>query len=482
MKGKIRGILRGLTAEKANTLLMVFLFAAQAAVLSMILMFSGGGRITEALAKTVKLDVAYSNDFFAAPHYAPDVKSEPYPAIYELIDADPRGFCDYFNAIKDGMRELGQSGDVFYYNFNIITAVTAPGLKRLPGADLPGSSVSMLESVFGIEDFRFFEVHDIGFESCSSEELTEDSLFVPVGAQVRLSDGTLCPVQMGDKVELSNPGGSKSHTFTVQGIYKNDFRFDYSFGFDDRFINTSGIVVSNISIEKYLFDGNDETTLMSTQINHPVYRVSHFSRIASFEEKMEQFARDMKSYAKNNGLNAPQLKVQQTEALKSLGGIKGVAGLYSVVFAVVEIMLIVLLAGFLYYLASKKKHEMYIYYSLGEDKKAVALRSSLYFSTAGAAGALIGCIPGYFLSRMLSSAVARNSLKIQSELLRYSYYGRIMIKTLDQLSFESLGAGDILKYVLFTVLITLVITAVIVFISTFTLMRGNMRDNIGGGD
>lgn len=482
MKGKIRGILRGLTAEKANTLLMAFLFAAQAAVLSMILMFSGGGRITEALAKTVKLDVAYSNDFFAAPHYAPDVKSEPYPAIYELIDADPPGFCDYFNTIKDGMRELGQSGDVSYYNFNIITAVTAPGLKRLPGADLPGSSVSMLESVFGIEDFRFFEINDIGFESCGPEELTEDSLFVPAGAQIRLSDGTLRPVQMGDKVELSNPGGSKSHTFTVQGIYKNDFRFDYSFGFDDRFINTSGIVVSNISIEKYLFDGNDETTLMSTQINHPVYRLSHYSRIASFEEKMEQFARDMKSYAKNNGLNAPQLKIQQTEALKSLGGIKGVAGLYSGVFAAVELMLIVLLSGFLYYLTSKKKREMFIYCSLGEGKAAVGLRNSMFFGMAGAVGALIGCIPGYFLCRMLSNAVARNSLRIQSELLRYSYYGRTMIKTLDQIEISELDAGTVVKYVLFTVLLTLVITAVIAFISTFVLMRGNVRENIGGGD
>ena len=482
MKGKIRGILRGLMAEKANTLLMIVLFAAQAAVLSMILMFSGGGRIAESLAKTVKLDIAYSNDFMASPHYNPDAKTDPYPTMYELIDSDPEGFCKYLSAIKDGMRALGQSDDISYYNFNIITAVTAPGFKRLPGADLPGSSGIALENLFGIENFSFFEINDIGFDSCSSQELTEDSLFVPAGAQIRLSDGSLRPVQLGDKVEITNPGGTLRHTFTVQGIYRSEFRFDYSYGFDDSFINSSGIVVPNKSIEKYLFDEKDAITLRSTIINHPVYRLSHYSRISSLEEKMEKFALDMKSFAKDGGLNAPQLKLQQTEAIRSLGSIKGVANLYSGVFAVVELMLLVLLAGFLYYLVSKKKREMYIYYSLGEDKKAVALRSSLYFGTAGAVGALIGCIPGYFLSRMLSSAVARNSLKIQSELLRYSYYGRSMIKALDQLSFEGLGAGDILKCVLFTVLITLVITAIIVFISTFILMRGNMRDNIGGGD
>ena len=167
---------------------------------------------------------------------------------------------------------------------------------------------------------------------------------------------------------------------------------------------------------------------------------------------MEKFAQDMQSFSKDNGLKAAQLKVQQTEALKSLGNIRGVAGIYSVVFAVVELMLLVLLAGFLYYLASKKKREMYIYYSLGEDKKDVALRTSMFFGTAGAAGALIGCIPGYFLSRMLNSAVASNSLKIQSELLRYSYYGRTMIKTLDQIEISELDAGTVVKYVLFTVL------------------------------
>ena len=482
MKGKIRGILRGLMAEKSNTMLMVILFALQAAVLSMILMFSGGGRITEALAGSVKLDIAYSNSFMASPHYEPNIKTDPYMAINELIDSDPKGFYKYLTTLKDGLRDLGQSSDSSYYNFNLVTTVMAPGFKRLPGADLPGSSEIMLENVFGIESFRFFEINDIGFESCSSEELTEDSLFVPAGAQIRLTDGSLRPVQLGDKVELSNPGGSLRYTFTVQGIYRTDFRFDYSYGFDDIFINSSGIVVSNISIEKHLLDENDAITLRSTRINHPVYRISHYSRISSFEVKMERFAQDMQSFSKDNGLNAPQLKVQQTEALKSLGNIRGVAGIYSVVFAVVGLMLLVLLAGFLYYLASKKKREMYIYYSLGEDKKDVALRTSMFFGTAGAAGALIGCIPGYFLSRMLNSAVASNSLKIQSELLRYSYYGRTMIKELDQIEIANIGAFGIVKYILLTVLLTLLIATVITFISTFVLMKGSVREQIGGGD
>ena len=482
MIGKIKRIFRGLKAEKANTILMVFLFVVQAAVLSMMIMFSGGDRITETLAKTVHLDLAYSNDFLASPHYVPDMDSDPYKGVYEFVERDPEGYYSYFKTIKDGLRELGQGSDVSYYNFNIITMMKAPGFKRLPGSDQSEYSEYILEPVYGIEDFRFFEVNDIGFESCSLEELTEDSLFVPSGAQIRLSDGTLRPVQLADRVELINPSGSKSHTFTVQGIYSNDFRFDYSYGFDDSFINSSGLVVSNASIEKYLYDDQDRTALLTTQINHPVYRLSHYSRLESFESKMDQFASDLQTFAKNRGYNAPHLAVQQSGTLKTLGSIKGAAALYSGVFTAVELMLIVLLSGFLYYLTSKKKREMFIYYSLGEGKAAVGLRNSMYFGMAGVAGALIGCIPGYFLCRMLSNAVARNSLKIQSELLRYSYYGRTMIKTLDQIEISELDAGTVVKYVLFTVLLTLVITAVIAFISTFVLMRGNVRENIGGGD
>ncbi|MBQ9826704.1 MAG: hypothetical protein IJM61_05955, partial [Firmicutes bacterium] len=185
---------------------------------------------------------------------------------------------------------------------------------------------------------------------------------------------------------------------------------------------------------------------------------------------------------RSNGYNAPHLAEQQSGALKALGNVRGAAGLYNGIFAVVELMLIALLSGFLYYLVSKKKREMFIYYSLGEGKAAVGLRNSMFFGMAGAVGALIGCIPGYFLCRMLSNAVARNSLRIQSELLRYSYYGRTMIKTLDQIEISELDAGTVVKYVVFTILLTLVITAVIVFISTFVLMRGNVRENIGGGD
>ena len=481
MIGRIKRIFLGLKAEKANTVLMVILFVVQAAVLSMMIMFSGGDRITEALAKTVHLGLAYSNDFLASPNYYP-LEDDPYKTVYEFVESNPKGYYAYFNALKNGLRELGQSSDVSYYNFNIIASVKAPGFIRLPGAALSQDPDTILESVYGIEDFRFFVINDIGFDKCSYVELTDDSLFVPSGAQIRLSDGTLRPVQLGDRVELSNPSGSKSHTFTVQGIYSNDFRFDYSYGFDDRFVNSSGIVVSNLSIEKYLFDSQDRTMLRSTQINHPVYRLSHYSRLDSFENRMSQFASDLQSLANSGGYNSPNLSVQQSGALTTLGSIKGASALYSGIFAVVELMLIVLLSGFLYYLTSKKKREMFIYYSLGEGKGAVGLRNAMYFGAAGAAGALIGCIPGYFLCRMLTNAVARNSLKIQSELLRYSYYGRTMIKNLDQMEIATPSTGTVVKHVLFTVLLTLVITAVIAFISTFVIMRGNARENIGGGD
>ena len=482
MIGKIRRILLGLKAEKANTLLMVFLFVVQAAVLSMMLMFSGGDRIAETLLKTVKLDLAFRNDFFSAPRYEADVKSDPYMAVYEFVEHDPEGYYTYLNTIKDGMRQLGQSDDVSYCNFNITTSVKTPGFKRVPGMEPADYNSIMLDYVFGIESFQFFEVNDIGFESFSSVELTEDSLFVPSGAQIRLPDGSLRPAELGDSVEITNPSGSRSHIFTIQGIYSNDFRFDYSYGFDDSFINSSGIVVSNRSIEKLLFDAQDMITLRTTRLNHPVYRLSNYSRLYSFESRMDQFASDLQAFARSNGYNAPHLAEQQSGALKALGNVRGAAGLYNGIFAVVELMLIALLSGFLYYLVSKKKREMFIYYSLVEGKAAVGLRNSMFFGMAGAVGALIGCIPGYFLCRMLSNAVARNSLRIQSELLRYSYYGRTMIKTLDQIEISELDAGTVVKYVVFTIMLTLVITAVIVFISTFVLMRGNVRENIGGGD
>ena len=483
MSSKIKWILKGLKAERTNTVLSIFLFVVQAAVLSMIIMFSGGDRITEALANTVHLDLAYRNEFLASPNYSPDIKQgDPYRSIHEFTELDPEGYYTYFSMLKNGLRELGQSTDVSYYNFNITAMVRTPGLKRGAGDDPPGHLDIVFDTVFGIEDFSFFEVNDIGFESCSSSELSEDSLFVPLGSQIRLSDGTLRPVKLGDSVELIGPSDSKRHTFTIQGIYNDGFRFDYSYGFDDRFVNSSGIVVANISIEKYLLDANDLRTLRSMQLNHPTYRLSHYSRFDSFVHRMDKIVSDLESFARYNGYNDPQLKVQRSGTLKTLEGIKGAAALYSGVLTVVELMLTVLLSGFLYYLVSKKKRELVIFYSLGERKCGVGLRNSMYFGATGAVGALIGCVPGYFLCKMLSDTVVRNSLRIQSELLRYSYYGRTMIKTLYQIGVSELGAGAVVKYALFTVLITLIITAVISFISTFALLRGNVRESIAGGN
>ena len=57
-----------------------------------------------------------------------------------------------------------------------------------------------------------------------------------------------------------------------------------------------------------------------------------------------------------------------------------------------------------------------------------------------------------------------------------------MIKELDQIAIADIGAFGIVKYILLTVLLTLLIATVITFISTFVLMKGSVREQIGGGD
>lgn len=482
MLRQLRRIAHGWRAEKADTLLTALVFLLFAALLSLTLMFSGGSAVAEKLSQTIPFNFRYENRFLFGPRYQAS-RGEPYLNLRDFAEAAPEDYLKTMGRMLDGFEELGHDARVSSYNYGIYLNLYC---SRFPAEDETAPEdgfTSGFDRFFGASGLRFFEDNGLELLSNSNPDgFNEDGIFVPDTCLVPASDGkSTRPMQPGDRVYFYTSSGEYIRTLTVQGVYHFQKKFDYNYG-EDVFFNSGCSVILNDTIRSSFLNNPADVSVMEPRINYPIFRVIDYRDFDGFRQRMQSFYSEFRAWCIENEVNMPALFPIAPQFQNVLRSAQSMSRLYSIVLIVVAGMLVVLMAGLLYYLISKKKREMFLYFSLGAKKREIARHYGLHYGALALPAAILGCVPGILLNGALSSKVSADTLSLQEALLRYSNNGQIITRSLKTVSFFDRDPATLARASLLAVAGTTALAVLIGVIGAARLLRGNLRDFARGSE
>ena len=481
MMRRLRRIIRGWFAEKADTLLTALVFLLFAALLSLTGMFNGGDAVAEKLSQTIPFHFRYENIFFLSPHYTFELDN-PYLNNLDFAKEEPELYAETINRMMDGFDRLGRDENVTYYNYNLyLTAVCVPLSAEDDTAPEDGFNNS-LNQLFGVSSLRFFEENGLMLLSNTNPSgFNEDGIFVPDTSLVVGADGELRKMQPGDRWYCYTSTGDYIRTLTVQGVYHFQKKFDYNYG-DDIFFNSGAPIVSNETLRRSFLCHTDDMERMLPQINYPQFRIGNYHAFADFRQKMQAVCVEIRDWCMEQEVNMPKLIALEPQYKNVLRSSQSMSRIYSIVLLVVDGMLVVLMIGLLYYLISKKKREMFLYYTLGAKKREIAGHYGFHYGALALISSIIGSVLGVLLNGALSSKVSSDTISLQNALIRYSNNGQMISRNLRAASFFDTNPANLARGAGIGIAGTILLALAIGLIGSAILLRGNLRNFARGSE
>lgn len=471
----------------------LLIFLLHAAILSLVVYFSGSDTISDRLSQSIPIEPAYQDtNYFSMANQKERVYSEKKELAYlkqmvaclDTLGADPCiSYCNYH--ITASCYYLDR-----VYPYGIPkkfsnTLVSTSGQYIVEERDAVQSS-----PLSGICTKAFFSHNNIPLLEDAGEPLTASSAFVSDTTVVSEADGSYRKVRLGDKIEVyaGDPENQYHlHTCVVQGIYKHYSKFDYSYGRDATFVNPDGVLVSNLAmqemIEKFASrTDQDDRQPLEVYLASIVFQVDSFQDYVDFRARMLTEAEKLDAWCGGAGDVPPShLEIQEPRYLKLADSIQKTASLYRTIFLAVDAMLLILIGGLSWYLISRKKKEIFVFYSIGMKKRQIAAHYCGYYVLLAIPAAILGAMLGYFLNLLLSIKIARDTVALQEELLRFSNNGQQVARAIDStVRSYDVGPAAILGGSGLTVAVTAAVTAGIVLLALAFILRKKPRDFVRG--
>lgn len=495
---------------RAATAIILLVFFFYSAILSLILYFSGTDTISGRLMDSIPIELAYRNSHYYGNRIDPNQQDDHFGTEAE-----------YFETYVDAMEALCADEALSYGSYNLTISLRAKnyfpvGRKRDTQADLynemerveyelmgagedgeqtsDGSLADQLIStnLAGIRSLDFFDHNNIQILERTEAPWSDRSVFVPDAAEILDEHGDYRKVRLGDQIEIYDAANDILYrTYTVDGIYRHLDKFDYSYGSDASFIYTGALYVSNSGLGQILQTLVQERTKLDErfqlhgaekpQIRSVVFQVGSYQDYPAFHQKMKAAADRLAAWAVSNVKPNPKLEIQEPRYLKLADSIRETASLYRAIFLAVDAMLLLLIGGLSWYLISRKKREIFVFYSIGMKKRQIAGHYCGYYVLLVLPAAILGTMLGYFLNLLLSIKIARDTVALQEELLRFSNNGQAVARSIDAaIRAYDVGPAAILGGGAVTVAVTAAVTAGIVLLALAFLLRRQPRDFVRG--
>ena len=504
MLRKLRAFLKSYRAAGGASPLVVLVLLLCASMLSLTMLFSGSGNISDNLLSSIPLEFAFKRIHYFSQNYNPyktnglghpqgisdgvnlrrammasqeDSTAErlQYPHHMTNIAKEER-FLEYFLSRLD---ELARDPAVKYASYNLQYFLNMKGCGGKGSTAASGNF-----PVIGINGIDFFAHNNIPFIEVEEDSFSDDAAYVNDRLYIRGKDGKMRPIEIGDQIEVASMGGlMKYKTYTVKGIYHNVLKFDYSYGEDGAYLSVfPAMCVSNASLRQIHpmeFVVND-IRLEMPYVHSIVFDIKSPADYDYFYQKLNDFSEEMDAYAQEIYLwGTVDIRIQTPTYLKMAGTVTQTVNYYSLVMWIIDAMLLILSGSLVWYLLLGKRREMFLLHSLGMSKIRIALRYLAYFLLPVLLTALVGVAPGLLLNRLLCTRIASRIFSTQNALLSFSSSGNhIMDAAGESIRTFTVKGTDILLAFCFTVLVTAVVSGIIVFFGTLLQLRGSIRARI----
>ena len=495
----IRRYLRSYRYYRAAASVIFLLFLLHSAVLSLIFYFSGSDTISERLSETIPLEAGFQNsNYFGKNYHGGKAESEKeIPFLKQTIST---------------LEALAPVPGVTYYNYQIgmqfyLDRVFPWGVPRKTvfdwayATEMPDDDDTeirgdeweetglQLAGLSGIRTKDFFAHNNIALLKSTDAPLTDASAYVPHTTVIRDEDGTYRPVRLGDQIEIYDYNVSEPcclHTCVVEGIYQYFSKFDYSYGKGPSFIDLGSVFVSdalmlNLTERSYERNADDPENIANIGVASMVLQTSTPRAYAELKASMLSAAKELETWCFQNKVPSVNLKIYEPRYLKLADSIRETASLYRAIFLAVDAMLLLLIGGLSWYLISRKKREIFVFYSIGMKKRQIVGHYCGYYVLLVLPAAILGTMLGYFLNLLLSIKIARDTVALQEELLRFSNNGQAVARSIDAaIRAYDVGPAAILGGGAVTVAVTAAVTAGIVLLALAFLLRRQPRDFVRG--
>ena len=496
----IRRYLRSYRYYRAAAAVIFLLFLLHSAILSLIFYFSGSDTISERLSETIPLEAGFQNSNYFGKNY------------HGASSAEPEKVIPFLKQTVSTLEALADDPGVAYCNYQIgmqfyLDRVFPNGVPRrtvtdwASAAEMPEDDETSIRGnewedtglrlvgLSGIRTKDFFAHNNIALLESADAPLTEESAYVPHSTVVRDEDGTYRPVRLGDQIEIYDYNVAEPyrlHTCVVEGIYQYFSKFDYSYGKDPTFIDLGSVFVSDtlmldLTQRSYARNADDPENIAKIGVASMVIQTSTPRAYEELRADMSTAAQALDAWCAQNDVPPAGLAIYEPRYLKMADSIQETASLYRAIFLAVDAMLLLLIGGLSWYLISRKKKELFVFYSIGMKKRQIAGHYCGYYVLLVLPAAILGAMLGYYLNLLLSIKIARDTVALQEELLRFSNNGQAVARSIDAAIRDyDVGPAAILGGGAVTVAVTAAVTAGIVLLALAVLLRRQPREFVRG--
>ena len=495
----IRRYLQSYRYYRAAAAVIFLLFLLHSAILSLVFYFSGSDTISERLSETIPLEAGFQNSNYFGKNYhgtkAESKKEIPYlkqtvSTLEALAVEGGVSYCNYQIGMPFYLDRVFPRGVPRKTSFDWATAREMPDddETEIRGDEWEETGLQ-LAGLSGIRTKDFFAHNNIALLESTDAPLTDASAYVPHTAVIREEDGTYRPVRLGDHIEIYDYNVSEPwrlHTCVVEGIYQYFSKFDYSYGKDPSFIELGSVFVSDtlmldLTERSYKRNADDPDNLAEIVVASMVIQTITPGAYAELKASMLSAVQALEAWCAQNRVPPAKLEICEPRYLKMANSIRETASLYRAIFLAVDGMLLLLIGGLSRYLISRKKKEIFVFFSIGMKKRQITAHYCGYYVLLVLPAAILGTMLGYFLNLLLSIKIARDTVALQEELLRFSNNGQAVARSIDAaIRAYDVGPSAILGGGAVTVAVTAAVTAGIVLLALAFLLRRQPRDFVRG--
>lgn len=380
--------------------------------------------------------------------------------------------CDnqiaYYKMFIDWIHEVGNDSKISKYEYDLVM-------------DLNYDNI--VYSVYGTDDIDYLK--DKGMIISSGRFLTIDELengsnYVVVSSET-YKDKNKTTYKVGDAIQLNTYNketGSCEMAFELEviGIYEY-IEQSTTFNVNDSFINSKGIVAANKLLDDYIIDKGNDFDFSKLNINHIKFTVQDYKKYEKFQLDLRQSISDLNDELAKLNYPLSKLSIENNNDSEIIHSTSRIKYVYQVIFILLFFIVVFALISSIYYFLKKKTREIAVYYSLGQSKFMIIMHYFIAYLLICIVATTLGIIVGYFFSILLMNNMAKDSVDMQNEILRFSVIS--VINNIEETSYIPTFSFTLVSSIKIFIEVTLIVALISIF-SIITIIKDKILSRNGG--
>lgn len=434
------------------------------------LMFSYGDDTENALIRNVPMKTGIDN---YGNGYATGSQVTEATTMYGVVDLKSEEYLTNLKKYWDQIQTFSNESGASSVNANLSTFFMTEGKDGEYGW-------GRYQTVFGIDDYSFLTDEKVNItEGEVPTEGSAEGNFIIVSDVFTYNDEK---PSIGDTITMwDTKKNSAAGEYVVTGIYHMNYRFDYSFGTEDAFINSNACIVSN----SYLWEHLPSIDMMNSvypTINAVAFSFHDYAKYQTFKDVLTEYQKILGAEQDEFGFHSAEIKIHSASVEGTMNSILRIKTFYKWIFLSVMVLLLVLLYFFIAYLQQGNSREIFIRRAMGSTKKDVISYYVRLYQLPVIPIALLASLLSTVLSWLFSRNMVANNKEMQETLLRYSN-NRTMIGTVSSgLSLFDMSGKNILVTLLLVFVFTEAVVSLFAWLSTAGILRQSLAQHAREGN